>query len=199
MGRRAGVTSDDMKDDLLIAAARVFARSGFEAASVADICAEAKMSTGPVYRHFESKHGLFNAVLAHYGQDEFRRVMSSDDDSQPSIADVIESAGRSIERQPTELSKLVIEAIAMSGRDESIGSVVRSWLERDEQQLAAEIETAQAAGELLGEIDPATMTRMATIISLGAHMTNALGLDQPDQDEWSSLVEQLIGALRTPR
>ena len=196
MGRRAGVTSEEMKHDLLSAAARVFARSGFEAASIADICDEAGMSTGPVYRHFESKHGLFNAVLANYGQDEFRRVMSSDDDSMPTVADVIESAGRSIEHQPTELSKLVIEAIAMSGRDEAIRSVVRSWLERDEEQLATEIETAQAAGELVGEIDATTMTRMSTIIALGAHMTNALGLDQPDQAEWSALVERLIGSLR---
>jgi AcrR family transcriptional regulator len=48
---------------LLDVAAMHFLRDGFEAASLGDIGAEAKVGRGTLYRHFESKAGLFDAVL----------------------------------------------------------------------------------------------------------------------------------------
>lgn len=48
---------------LLDVAAGHFLRDGFEAASLGEIGAEAKVGRGTLYRHFESKAGLFEAVL----------------------------------------------------------------------------------------------------------------------------------------
>ena len=48
--------------DLIAAAARVFARSGYDGASVAEIAAEAGYSHGAVYSNFEGKADLFLAL-----------------------------------------------------------------------------------------------------------------------------------------
>ena len=54
--RRANVQLRyDRRDEILAAAQRCFARSGFHGASMQDICAEAGMSPGNLYRYFPSK------------------------------------------------------------------------------------------------------------------------------------------------
>jgi AcrR family transcriptional regulator len=54
---------EDTRRRLLAGAARVFAKRGFNAASVSEISAAAGCSTGALYVHFESKEKLFLALL----------------------------------------------------------------------------------------------------------------------------------------
>lgn len=49
---------------LLGAAARVFARRGYEGATVPEIAAEAGVSTGAIYSNFDGKEALFHALIA---------------------------------------------------------------------------------------------------------------------------------------
>jgi AcrR family transcriptional regulator len=51
------------RDALVRAAAEVFLRRGFQAATLREIAAEAGMTTGAVYSNFDGKAGLFLAVL----------------------------------------------------------------------------------------------------------------------------------------
>ncbi|HEX4462583.1 MAG TPA: helix-turn-helix domain-containing protein [Polyangia bacterium] len=53
-------------DSLVAAAARVFARRGFEAAQTPEIAAEAGVSTGALYRYFKDKRVLFVEVVAQH-------------------------------------------------------------------------------------------------------------------------------------
>lgn len=52
-------------DQILAAATRAFARSGFAATGLDDVAAEAGVSRVILYRHFESKTDLYRAVLDH--------------------------------------------------------------------------------------------------------------------------------------
>ncbi len=52
----------DRRAEILQAAARCFARSGFHGASMQDICAEASMSPGNLYRYFRSKEEIIAAI-----------------------------------------------------------------------------------------------------------------------------------------
>jgi AcrR family transcriptional regulator len=60
------------REQILAAATRAFARSGFAATSLDDIAAEAGITRVILYRHFESKTDLYQAVL-----DRFCGVLSS--------------------------------------------------------------------------------------------------------------------------
>jgi AcrR family transcriptional regulator len=53
----------ERREQILAAATRAFARSGFAATSLDEIAAEARVSRVILYRHFESKADLYRAVL----------------------------------------------------------------------------------------------------------------------------------------
>src|SRR5437762_11255550 len=52
------------REELLEAAARVFARKGYRAASVDDVSAEAGYTKGAFYSNFESKEDIFATLVA---------------------------------------------------------------------------------------------------------------------------------------
>ena len=47
------------KEEILIAALNLFARDGYEAASVSQIAGELGMTKGALYRHYKSKKRYF--------------------------------------------------------------------------------------------------------------------------------------------
>lgn len=53
----------ERRQQILTAAARVFRAKGLHAARMEEICAEAKLSPGTVYRHFESKDAVVVAIV----------------------------------------------------------------------------------------------------------------------------------------
>jgi AcrR family transcriptional regulator len=57
---------EETRAELVDAAARVFARRGFDGASIEQIAREAGYSTGAIYWHFEGKDDLFLAVYERY-------------------------------------------------------------------------------------------------------------------------------------
>ncbi len=67
------------REEVLLAAARVFKAKGFHAARTEDICAEAGLSAGTVFRHFPDKRAIIIAIatheLAHY-QREVQQLAS---------------------------------------------------------------------------------------------------------------------------
>ena len=61
-GRRL-LKRPERRQALITAAARAFARGGYAATSLDDVAAEAGVSRVLIYRHFDSKTGLYEAVL----------------------------------------------------------------------------------------------------------------------------------------
>jgi AcrR family transcriptional regulator len=60
------------RQDILAAAARVFKAKGFHLARTEDICAEAGLSAGTLFRHFPDKRSMIAAIA----DDEFERLRS---------------------------------------------------------------------------------------------------------------------------
>src|SRR5918992_3549878 len=57
---------EETRAELIAAAARVFARSGFHGASLEEIARQAGYTTGAIYWHFRGKDDLFLAVFEAY-------------------------------------------------------------------------------------------------------------------------------------
>ena len=53
---------EERQTHILAAARACFARAGFHGASMQQICAEAKMSPGALYRYFPSKDAIIEAI-----------------------------------------------------------------------------------------------------------------------------------------
>ena len=62
-GRRAAGTDPDKRRAILDGALRIFMTRGFDAASMSDIAAEAKVSKSTLYVYFEDKEHLFVALI----------------------------------------------------------------------------------------------------------------------------------------
>jgi AcrR family transcriptional regulator len=60
------------RERLLAAAATVFARRGYHAASVEEVASEAGYSTGAVYHHFKGKEDLFLALFEEHVAERIR-------------------------------------------------------------------------------------------------------------------------------
>jgi AcrR family transcriptional regulator len=90
---------------LIDAAATVFARRGFVAASLDEVAEEAGLTKGAVYSNFDSKEELFQAVI-----DERLNQPMMD------AADLIEETGGTIEQQAMEGARMY-SAVVQQERD----------------------------------------------------------------------------------
>ncbi|PCE32884.1 TetR/AcrR family transcriptional regulator [Burkholderia ubonensis] len=70
---------EQRREQILLAAAQVFKAKGFHGARTEDICAQAGMSAGAVFRYFSDKRETINAIIdiERYMQD-FNRLLSKE-------------------------------------------------------------------------------------------------------------------------
>ncbi len=61
--RRTYLPADARRTQLLDAAKRVFARRGYPAVNIADICKEARVARGTIYQYFRNKRDVLMALL----------------------------------------------------------------------------------------------------------------------------------------
>ncbi len=58
----------DTKERILLTSLQLFAQRGYAAVSVSDIAGALGITKGALYRHFESKQAIFDAILARMEQ-----------------------------------------------------------------------------------------------------------------------------------
>jgi AcrR family transcriptional regulator len=132
----------ETRQRLLIAAARLFARKGFEGATIEEIAEEAGYSRGAFYSNFESKDDLLRSLLELHleTQNETRRSWAE----APSAAEHVRTgASWLMERTEVELI-LFLEFILRGARDEKFRPVVASYWQSIREVLAEQIERRAA-------------------------------------------------------
>jgi AcrR family transcriptional regulator len=73
---RPRLSAEARRDAILAAAKRVFGRSGYHAATVRDVAAEAGVSEALLYQHFEGKRHLFMEVVTAAAADLEARLLA---------------------------------------------------------------------------------------------------------------------------
>lgn len=64
----------DTKENILNTALRLFARNGYEAASVSDIAGELGMTKGALYKHYKNKRNIFDSIVKRLYQIDAERA-----------------------------------------------------------------------------------------------------------------------------
>src|SRR4051795_11110252 len=135
---------------ILTAAMACFARSGFHKASMQDICAEAGMSAGNLYRYFRSKEAIIAAIA------EAERVRNSAlfellERAEDPVRGLIELARRYLrDMNGRDAPMLCTEIIAEALRNPEI----RTMFERNINEAHAACAHALRRGIALGHVDP---------------------------------------------
>ena len=158
---------------LLDAAGRVFARLGYEAASVDDIAFEAGVGKPTVYRYFAGKEALFEAV--------FERAL---DELEGRLDCVLDRHGAFPEVLPALIAEIVptfrTHLASLRGLNEggemSKRRLFRQRRARIEARLVTAIERAQAKGEVRA-LEPGVAARF--LIGLVWSGTNSTLPDDP--------------------
>jgi AcrR family transcriptional regulator len=144
-GRTVARTVDPARHEarrlsIIAAAARCFARSGFDATTIADICAEAGIGSGTFFHYFATKRSVLHALFALDAQEQAQRASAALDLADPvrGVWQLVD--GMAADAGEREYLGLIAVAIHEVGRDEALAALIGG----------AEQQTRTALGELIG-------------------------------------------------
>src|SRR5262249_43211926 len=172
--RRANVQAQsDRRAEILAAAQRCFVRSGFHGASMQDICAEAGMSPGNLYRYFPSKEALMAGIAERDGAEvgqEFARA-----DLSHGLFAVLEGmAHHHFAVRPTEQVLLCTEVMAEARRNPEIARISSAFDADVKKWILELLRAAAARGDVPKDVDLEGVVTMLMIIADGVWWRRAL-------------------------
>ena len=173
MRRTNAQLQSDRRAEILAAAQRCFVRSGFHGASMQDICAEAGMSPGNLYRYFPSKEALI-AGIAERDRAEVGAHFASVDLSQGLFA-VLEGMVRHyFAEHPRERVLLCTEITAEARRNPEIARISSSFDADVRKWLIALFRAGAERGDIPGDVDFDGAATMLMLIADGVWWRRAL-------------------------
>jgi AcrR family transcriptional regulator len=172
--RRANLQAkSDRRAEILAAAQRCFVRAGFHGASMQDICAEAGMSPGNLYRYFPSKEALI-AGIAERDRAEVAQEFASVDLSHGFFAVLEGMAHHHCSERPDEQVKLCTEVMSEARRNPDIARILAAF-DADVKKWLVDLMCAGAArGDIPGDADFDAVATMLMIIADGVWWRRAL-------------------------
>lgn len=150
---------DARADEIRVAALRVFVRRGIEPATMQDIAAEAGVSPGAIYRYYEGKEQLVQAVFT-MCHEQNRELFESALDGTGSPRAALFSVGRVVWDgflAPGALDQYTVNieaALSAARRPDALAEQVRGLHTGVVEQLATLARAAQSTGELPADLDP---------------------------------------------
>jgi AcrR family transcriptional regulator len=186
---------------LIAAAARVFARRGFQAASVEEIAEEAGYSHGAVYSNFDGKADLFLAVFEDYMAERVRELA----ETQAALADdaPLEVRARALADQwmdrlarDRESAVLHMEFIAHADRDPELAGRfgTRSAAMREAVSRYIIQYQQEAGAELAMPADDLALVLRA--LGIGLAIEWLVSPDAVRHDVYGDFVELLVSRMR---
>ena len=152
------VRHEEKREEILAAAERCFARSGFHGATVAQICDEAGISPGHLYHYFTSKEAIIGAI-ASAGLEYTKARFAEVGEDQDPIRTLVSEFERLKALNRTK-SGVLIDVLAEAARNPAIGKILQDTSE-DMRKLLAEF---LRRGQAHGQIDPALDADMASAL-----------------------------------
>jgi AcrR family transcriptional regulator len=142
----------DRREEILVAAQRCFARFGFHQSSMQEICAEAGMSPGGLYRYFPSKEAIIAAIAERDRADAAANFAAVAD--VPGVFDGLEKLARHylIERSDEEIG-VCAEVRTESRRNSEVARIHNSINADVEAGLLGVLRKAVERGEIPPDIN----------------------------------------------
>lgn len=185
--------TEETRSRILEAAAACFARNGYDATGVAEICREARLSKGAFYHHFDTKHEVFLALLNRWLNitDAEMTALAANTASVPnalrSMAGII---GQILVAADQQLP-LYLEFWNRAARDPLVWQSTVEPLHRFQAAFSAMIAQGIEQGTLRN-VDAQTTARV--IIALGAGLLFQ-GLLDPEGADWQQVSQEAIAML----
>lgn len=185
-----GAPTDPLREQLLDAAATVFAQRGYDGTKILDVVRAAGLSTGAVYGRFGSKNDLLReavvrraATAARLGADGAARV-----------ADLV-ARGALLREEPLSVAEAVrLEAYVAARREPEIAQALADADAIWRASVAPLVEAALADGTIGDGVDPDAVLYFVRTMHLGLLLQRASGLPGPDAAGWEALVARIVAS-----
>ncbi|MEP9389222.1 TetR/AcrR family transcriptional regulator [Mesorhizobium sp. KR9-304] len=195
-GQTRAERRDQQIQRILEAAQTCFVRSGFQGASMHQICAECGMSPGALYRYFPSKESIVAAICEADREDDMT-CFSAFRDATSALDGLVEGAMAHIAHTHKKGSAaLFAEMRSESNRN----ATIRDTVDGHKAEIAGMIAPLVQGAIERGEIDPPVdlQTLMAVLMSVGEGIAindlpaRGISLDQIE----AAMRAMLVGMLR---
>ncbi|MBM3530008.1 MAG: TetR/AcrR family transcriptional regulator [Alphaproteobacteria bacterium] len=163
----------DRRAEILAAAQRCFVRSGFHQTSMQEICAEAGMSPGNLYRYFPSKESLI-AGIAERDRAEVAQEFASVDMSRGLFAVLEGLAQHHFTERLDEQVKLCTEIMSEARRHPEIARISAAFDSDVKKWLVDLFKAGAERGDIPADIDFESVAVMLMIIADGVWWRRAL-------------------------
>jgi AcrR family transcriptional regulator len=186
--------ADRRRRQILDAAMGCFQRRGFHQATMQEICAEANISAGALYRYFSSKAEII-AAIADEKRGEADAVFLSTVEQQGLIDGLVMIARDFFEKMHDGHGALVADIISEALRDESIARTLGENDRRTVELIVTALKTAQAKREIDATLDPEMTAETLCAIIEGIGLRRAFLRDtDPDAAiaQFRSLAERYL-------
>lgn len=169
---------DQQTQRILDAAKLCFVRSGFQGASMHEICAEAGMSPGALYRYFSSKEAIIEAICEADRREDariFEAVLSN-----PNVIDGLVFGAMTHIRyvHETNAAPLFAQICAEAMRNGAVESTCRFHMEQVQAMFRDYIGRARERGEIDPpvELDIVVPTLMAIVHGMALNDLPSIGV-----------------------
>jgi TetR/AcrR family transcriptional regulator, repressor for uid operon len=163
----------DRRSEILAAAQRCFVRSGFHGASMQDICNEAGMSPGNLYRYFPSKEALI-AGIAERDRAEVAQEFASADLSKGFFAVLEGMAYHHFSERPDEQVQLCTEIMSEARRHPEIARISPAFDADVKKWLIDLLRAGGDRGDIARDLDLDAAATMLMVIADGVWWRRAL-------------------------
>jgi AcrR family transcriptional regulator len=186
----SATTHDPLREQLLDAAARVFARQGYSGTKIQDIVREARLSTGAVYGRFRSKHELLREAVvrrtahaARFGADGVDRV-----------ADLITRLAGLRDTPLTDAEAVRLEAYVTARREPEVADALVAAQAHWRNAVQPLVDAAIADGTVADFVDPEAVLYFVRTLHLGLLLQRAAGSTAPDPAAWNDLITRIVAS-----
>jgi len=156
----------ETRAQLLDAAADIFAKHGFEGASVSQIAGTVGITSGAVYRHFDGKADLLLNLIRHRGPYiSLTDLLDSPNSIKPNDFAKLVSGYASPELQL--IRRLAVEIHAAAFRDEQAAALLGEFVKAARDSIAAGIDGCKRRGEISKNLDSQMTADILFILIMG--------------------------------
>lgn len=172
-------------------AAEVFAQEGYAGVSVRDLAARSGVTSGAIYGNFDGKADLLMAAISGHIDDDLMRVPP------PGLETLAEVDAHIFAHYPERqrLRALLVEGAVAARHDADVRRRLGGEHAARLDEWTEVYRHWQEQGEIADDLDVRAVLVTLWSIELGLGVLEALGIDLPEPDDVSAVIERLFAGL----
>jgi TetR/AcrR family transcriptional regulator len=176
---RKRLSADQRRPQILKCAVRVFARSNYRAATIADVAAEAGISEALIYKFFASKKAIFLEILRHMSE-QIVSAWEDEQDREENAARALRNMGMTyyqrMIRHPDQL-RVQFQAISEVS-DKAIAGQLREDHRNYMRSIARVLRRGMRQGTIRNDLDVTALAYLFNGAGILMNMMRLLGFER---------------------